>query len=449
MRKKTAWIIILSVLLFLCLTALGYWYVTVYRCNIIPISYEFLESFDIKNNCKEKVYEVKGIIYNINLAENYTTFDFNAWDIENKNSLYWDKISLPLDKYKGDIGIFSQEILPVEIELSFVSNKEWVKEILQKQSFQLNTWDIQNLEINKEELETKLEQTYDPLLFVRNGNSTTASNDGIQSTWLLSTYLAKKKSYINKEVIFTQKPADITIDEEISTEIEKLEPLNCILHRDIAINNGKTEQDIKKSLTWLGCDLNTLERLAETKISSRAVEDLNEDDLSDFINIENLLNNTSQENKSTKAELLKKLDVLTNIWGLYGKESIEPKIDQALFLSIIHDTIIMQLLDYELFCKLSYALDEDTHHSYYNNSELLFRGSNLREILKFADSDIKSSMYCTSSFLNANATILNEWAETNIVKTYYLHYRDNPVKYIKEQTNFSSFFINILLNNYE
>ena len=51
-------LIVLSILLVLCISGLGYWYFFMYRCGVLPQGYEFLDRFVVKNECKDREYKV-------------------------------------------------------------------------------------------------------------------------------------------------------------------------------------------------------------------------------------------------------------------------------------------------------------------------------------------------------------------------------------------------------
>ena len=131
---------ILSILLVLCVLGLGYWYFFMYRCGVLPKEYEFLERFVVRNECKEREYKVKGIMYNIREGEdgNKILFDFNAWDTESRESLYYENIQISKDKISGEFEVIPDNYGAVEIVMKF-----------EKGIFTLKNYNLENLSVDE------------------------------------------------------------------------------------------------------------------------------------------------------------------------------------------------------------------------------------------------------------------------------------------------------------
>ena len=95
-------LIILLILLSLCLGGLVYWYFFNYKCGVLPNEFEFLEKFNTRNECRQKEYEIKGVIYNIREKEGDVIFDLNIWDKDTRESSYCENLKLPRNSFKGN-----------------------------------------------------------------------------------------------------------------------------------------------------------------------------------------------------------------------------------------------------------------------------------------------------------------------------------------------------------
>ena len=137
---------ILSILFVLCVLGLGYWYFFVYKCGVLPSEYEFLERFVVRNECKEREYKVKGIMYNIRDGEgsNNIVFDFNAWDTESRESLYYENIEVGKDRITGEFEVVPDNFGAVEIDLKFE------KGILTLKDYTLESLSVEELKLTEE-----------------------------------------------------------------------------------------------------------------------------------------------------------------------------------------------------------------------------------------------------------------------------------------------------------
>jgi len=106
---------ILIVFFFLCLGGLGYWYFFKSKCAELPKGMDFMERFVVVNECSRKEYKVKGIIYNIRNQGMEMVFDFNAWDAETKESLYYEDIEVERKYLSGDFDMEEENFGAVSI----------------------------------------------------------------------------------------------------------------------------------------------------------------------------------------------------------------------------------------------------------------------------------------------------------------------------------------------
>ena len=110
-------LIILVILLLSCLGGLIYWYFFNYKCGVLPNEFEFLEKFNTRNECRQKEYEMKGVIYNIREKEGGVIFDFNIWDKDTRESSYYENLELPRNSFKGNFELTEENWSAVEAKL--------------------------------------------------------------------------------------------------------------------------------------------------------------------------------------------------------------------------------------------------------------------------------------------------------------------------------------------
>jgi hypothetical protein len=110
--------ILLSIFL-ISIVTVSIWYFFFYRCNQLPEEFEFLEGFETVNQCDHKEYSVKGIIYNIVELEDSVIFDFNLWDTENYESLYYENISVPINTFQIPFDVTYDGFGAVQLSIEF------------------------------------------------------------------------------------------------------------------------------------------------------------------------------------------------------------------------------------------------------------------------------------------------------------------------------------------
>lgn len=137
---------ILGILLVLCVLGLGYWYFFMYKCGVLPSEYEFLERFVVRNECKQREYKVKGIMYNIREGEdsNNILFDLNAWDTESRESLYYENIEVGKDRITGEFEVIPDNYGAVEIGMKFE------KGIFTLKDYNLESLSVEELKLTEE-----------------------------------------------------------------------------------------------------------------------------------------------------------------------------------------------------------------------------------------------------------------------------------------------------------
>jgi hypothetical protein len=123
---------ILIVLFLLCVGGLVYWYYFRNRCVSLPKEYEFLNRFIVKDECGIKEFKVKGIVYNIRDEDGKVKFDFNAWNTETRESLYYEGIGFERDDYEGDFEMSEGNLGAVEMIVEMSSSNEALRSSLKR-----------------------------------------------------------------------------------------------------------------------------------------------------------------------------------------------------------------------------------------------------------------------------------------------------------------------------
>jgi hypothetical protein len=74
-------------------------------------------------NCQEREFVWQGVIFNLKVEGESIVFDFNDWDLINRESVYHENINLPLNKNISDLDINNANYLPVRLEVKMVRKR--------------------------------------------------------------------------------------------------------------------------------------------------------------------------------------------------------------------------------------------------------------------------------------------------------------------------------------
>ena len=445
MRKKTV-LIILSILLFLCLGGLVYWYLAIYRYSSSPSDYEYLQNFLKNDSKKEKSYIVTGTIYNINTDDETIFFDFNAWDLNNYDSLYIEDLSLPYSKYIGAENPLDQELIPIVFEINFTAEEP--SSLFKKQTYILDNWNVQVLELDKEELETELKQTYDYLSKYTIITSPENIDAMLYKDLTLSFYKKYGKEYFENSLLdkldlpmtgLTTEVSEEQFPKDVTDNTYSFIPRRC----NVLISIDKVSPNYFDDLGD-GCTKKELEKLAVNKINSNKSYLNGLIDLVTLINIQNLENDFStKQESSTYDQIFNLIDLEKDL------ETTNSPLQEELKNSIAARVFQSDILDYKTYCAFSTLLDEKDNQSFFDNSALLLNEENIKRFYQIGDQHPKDSLLCTESFLNTSNSHLKQWAKSNLYKNYFLEYIQDPETYVLNQPEKSYILIKLLLHENE
>lgn len=483
MNKKRIILIILIFFLLITLSGLVLWYLFYYRCNLGITNFESLDRFITSKTCKEKKYSAKGIIYDIDEKEDEITFDLNAFDEKNNESIYIENISLPESAKTVLKEIMSDsELLPVDISIEFTRDN-----LLS--DYNLKSFTISKLEISKEDLANILEKMY-PVINKNDKFEFNVEEDRKQFTELSASKIvltndgkwyvsslgygreALYKPLVELKLLSSNLKDNILQNYSTSSIMEYLEKVSKL--KSEYLDKDKTEEEKNSTIKMFpfGC------MLAEELISLNLLEQQSKDIILDeYCNLEKLKDIISSYTKNNYSYSYDFDDLLGSIIQsritikedednlselsislikdaqsaekIYGENLITENDIEKIKSSLSTTLITADNLTLNNVCKIAYVSEQGSE--IYERVKSLFE-EDFKKGLELADKDVYSTVWCLGAF--KDDINFKDFYNSILTKFYYLDLRENQNIYGFWNNNLylleeNSKFFNLLLDKYE
>lgn len=482
MNKKT----VLIVLVFFFLTCLGggsflLWNNKKNTCNTIPSGYDFLNGFEIGNNCSEKNFTLTGTIYNGRIEGNNYTFDLNIINKQSKESKYYENISVNANIISENaVSILDQNTGLININMFFKkSNSNPFSN-----EYSLSSVNLTNNTINEEETSQYIKGIYSSIVnsplkketaatpratYIHENSleySTVPDNQELYYFWLLS-YIEKHWENTYIQSLLTTKPdtkAIMKSEKQYILGSEDLKDKNaflsnlafsCSLYKEIEENIGKIDKDLKKYY----CDESVLAKVIPETYTFFSTKH------GSFVSKEVFYSTLGyEEPKEARKEYSRRNNTNLSLLAAYFdsdmKKTNELEKQAQSITENYYDVFKDVNNSIQNDCLLTYTYylaSKKSKDNYYNYVLDLMGNSflrNLTNVQKSLDNDIYSSVLCYESYKDKNES-LSKIFFSNIVKSLYLNYYDNDEKIgVWEKNNSydsktNVLLIKILLDRYE
>lgn len=487
MKRKTI-LIILTVLLLLCVGSIIWYYFfrnTLQGDKGLDLSntkYEFLTDFYQKKEDQKYIYQTKGIMYNQLISSeesnNKITFSLNTWNLESKESKYYNNINIDIDKITvdpNDLLFSSSELLPVNMIFKFSDSglesvnitrlslrQNEYNELLQKlYSFitgtnsksinQINSLPYSYIYKNGKEytygtIFHNEEAVYVPFVESNLRKSELNKKIGIKNEMNVDEYLKKYSTYLDANLNIAyegmEKMEYGTMYKEYLNKLEKSVtkhnedniqlnptqykywyPYSCTMIKNI-LDNVELEEDSKKILKEKFCNVEVLDKyLYFAEIYEGDSYDT--ETIVSHINFSNVNENPSFENTNVRKHIISALAETYVASDIYSENSLLEKSKKELINRFLSLYFTKDSFSFGDVCNLNYASDIAKKYSTtkryekYQDSIVTMLRSDIFKTLTFLDKDIYSSILCLKG--NDNQLFIRDLRDAILLKIYYLN----------------------------